>query len=119
MDNTFDALTKSFDKIFVTTAQNILGSDIKFCKWSFLFTSIGVGLSMLINSFYLIKINNENNSIKNKLNLLLNNQKLIIEGNITIYDFIKNTDVINNNKNIQLQLKNNEEKEDYDFLYCN
>ena len=113
--DTLEVLSKSFDKLFVTTAQNI-----SVCKWSFIFTSIGVGLSMLINSFYLIKINNENNSIKNKLNLLLNNQKLIIEGNITIYDFIKNTDVINNNnKNTQLQLKNNEEKEDFDFLYCN
>ena len=119
MDNTLDILTKSFDKIFITTAQNILGSDIKFCKWSFLFTSIGVGLSMLINSFYLIKINNENNSIKNKLDLLLNNQKLIMEGNITIYDFIKNTDVINKNTQLQLQSKNNEETDDYDFLYCN
>ena len=110
MDNTLDALTKSFDKIFVTTVQNILGYDIKICKLSFIFTSIGIGLSVLINSFYLIKMKNENKLIQNKLDLLLNQQKVVIEGNITIYDFIKNT---------QLQLKNNEEKEDYDFLYCN
>ena len=50
--DTIDTLTKTFDKLFVTTAQNILGSDIKTCKWSFIFTSIGIGLSMLINSYY-------------------------------------------------------------------
>ena len=126
MDNTLDALTKSFDKLFVTTVQNILGSDIKVCKWSFIFTSIGIGLSVLINSFYLIKMNNENKLIKNKLDLLLNEQKVVMEGNITIYNFmtknIKNTDLINNNKEKYLQEMEKEkenELEGYDFLYCN
>lgn len=126
--DTIDTLTKTFDKLFVTTAQNILGSDIKICKWSFIFTSIGVGLSLLINSFYLIKMNNENQLIKNKVNLLLNEQKLIIEGNVIIYDFItknikynKNPDLIINNNKKYLQVKEKEtepESEDYDFLYC-
>jgi hypothetical protein len=126
--DSIDTLTKSFDKLFVTTAQNIFSADIKMCKWSFIFTSIGVGLSMLINSYYLIKINNENKLIKNKVNLLLNEQKLIIEGNVTIYDFvtknikkIKNPDLIINDKKKYLQVKEKEtepESEDYDFLYC-
>ena len=125
MDNTLDALTKSFDKLFVTTAQNILGSDIKICKWSFIFTSIGIGLSVLINSFYLFKMNNENKLIKNKLDLLLNEQKVVMEGNITIYDYItkniknikniKNTDLIINDK----EMEKENEVEEYDFLYCN
>ena len=77
---------------------------------SFIFTSIGIGLSLLINSFYLIKIKNENNLIKNKLNLLLNEQKLIIEGNISIYEFItkninaiKTTNLIINDKVLSLR----------------
>ena len=108
MDNTLDALTKSFDKLFVTTAQNILGSDIKICKWSFIFTSIGIGLSVLINSFYFVKMNNENKMLKNKLDLILNEQKFIMEGNLTIYDYItknikniKNTDLIINDKEME------------------
>ena len=130
--DTIDTLTKTFDKLFVTTAQNILGSDIKFCKMSFIFTSIGIGLSLLINSFYLIKIKNENNLIKNKLNLLLNEQTLIIQGNISIYEFItkninaiKNTNLIINDNNKYLQEIENKkesekdiETEGYDFLFC-
>ena len=125
--DTIDTLTKTFDKLFVTTAQNILGSDIKTCKWSFIFTSIGIGLSMLINSYYLIKINNENKLIKNKINLLLNEQKFIMEGNVTIYDFItknikniKNTElIINDNKKYLQEIENEKvtESESYDFLY--
>jgi hypothetical protein len=87
---TLDNLTKSFDKLVVTTIQNILGSDIKICKWGFIFTSIGIGINVLINSFYFIKMNYENNISKNKINLLLNENKIIIEGNITIYEIIKN-----------------------------
>ena len=119
MDNTLDTLTKSFDKLFVTTVQNILGSDIKVCKWSFIFTSIGIGFSVLINSFYLIKMNNENKLIKNKLDLLLNEQKVVMEGNITIYDFIskniKNTHLIINDK----EKEKEKETEEFEFLYCN
>jgi hypothetical protein len=119
--DTIDTLTKSFDKLFVTTVQNILGSDIKFCKLGFIFTSIGIGLSLLINSFYLIKINNENKLIKNKINLLLNEQKFIIEGNVTIHDFItkklKSVEITVYDKNICLQERDNE-AEGYDFLYC-
>ena len=120
MDNTLDTLTKSFDKLFVTTVQNILGSDIKVCKLSFIFTSIGIGLSVLINSFYLIKMNNENNLINNKINLLLKQQKVINEGNITIYDFIKknvkNNDLIIDENKTYLQFKDAQEGEGYDFL---
>lgn len=113
--DTLEVLSKSFDKLFVTTAQNI-----SVCKWSFIFTSIGVGLSMLINSFYLIKMNNENNLINNKINLLLKQQKVINEGNITIYDFIKknvkNNDLIIDENKTYLQFKDAEEGEGYDFL---
>jgi len=108
--DSIDTLTK----IFVTSAQNILGSDIKLCKLSFMFTSIGVGLSILINSFYLIKIKNENKLIKNKVNLLLNEQKLII------YDFITKN-IIDNKKCLHEKEKETEkdsETESYDFLYC-
>ena len=44
--DTLDNLTKSFDKLFVTTVQNILGANIEICKWSFVFTSIGVGINV-------------------------------------------------------------------------
>ena len=122
---TLDTLTKSFDKLFITTAQNILGSDIKICKWSFIFTSIGVGLGLIINSFYCFKIHNENKLIKNKLDLLLNNQKVIIEGNITIYEHMKNNikgvEITVHDKNIHLEEreieKDDSECEGYDLLY--
>jgi len=122
---TLDTLTKSFDKLFITTAQNILGSDIKICKWSFIFTSIGVGLGLIINSFYFFKIHNENKLIKNKLDLLLNNQKVIIEGNITIYEHMKNNikgvEITVHDKNIHLEEreieKDDSECEGYDLLY--
>jgi hypothetical protein len=123
--DTIDTLTKSFDNLILITAQNILGSDIKVCKLGFIFTSIGVGLSLLINSFYLIKMNNENKLIKNKINLLLNEQKVIIDGNITIYDFItknikNNNLIISDNKKYLQEIENEKvtESEDYDFLYC-
>ena len=119
--DTIDTLTKSFDKLFITTAQNILGSDIKICRWSFIFTSIGVGINILLNSFYFIKMNNENKMLKNKLDLVLNGQKVIIEGNITTYDFIKknlkSVEITVHDKNICLQKRDNE-AEGYDFLYC-
>jgi len=119
MDNTLDSLTKSFDKLFLTTIQNILGTNVEVCKWSFVFTSVGVGISMLINSFYFIKINNENNIIKDKVNLLLNENKLLLENNITLNEILKN----NNNKIISIfeknaSLKNDYEVCGYDFLYC-
>jgi uncharacterized membrane protein YgaE (UPF0421/DUF939 family) len=123
--DTLDTLTKSFDKLFITTVQNILGADIKICKWSFIVTSIGVGLSMIVNSFYLFKMNNENKLIKNKLDVLLNENKLILEDNITIHDFIKKNikgiEITVNDKNVYLQEsknENNNEIEGYDFLYC-
>lgn len=121
--DTLDTLTKSFDKLFITTAQNILGSDIKICKWCFFFTSIGVGINMLINSFYLFRMNNENKLIKNKLDLILREQKVIIEGNITTYDYIKNNmkglEITVHDKNIHLEkCETDNEIEGYDFLYC-
>lgn len=122
--DTLDTLTKSFDKLFITTIQNILGSDIKVCKWNFIFTSVGVGLGLLINSFYFFKMNNKNKLIKNKLDLLLNNQKVIMEENITIYNHIKNNmkgiEITVHDKNVCLQERENKidnEIEEYDFLY--
>ena len=121
--DTIDTLTKTFDKLFVTSVQNILGSDIKICRWSFIFTSIGVGINILLNSFYFIKMNNENKLLKNKLDTIINEQKFIIEGNITIYDFIKknlkSVEIPVHDKNIRLQEKEKDtEIEGYDFLYC-
>jgi hypothetical protein len=122
--DTIDTLTKSFDKLFITSAQNILGYDIKICKWSFIITSIGVGINILLNSFYFIKMNNENKMLKNRLDLVINEQKFIIESNITIYDFIKNNlkglEIKEHDKNVCLQEIENEndnEIESYDFLY--
>lgn len=127
--DTLGNLTKSFDKLVVTTIQNILGSDIKICKLGFIFTSISIGVNVLINSFYFIKMNNENNIIKNKINLLLNENKVIIEGNITIYEIIKNNtkkivSIIENTKSENTKsekntsLLNDIEVCDYDFLCC-
>jgi hypothetical protein len=121
--DTFDSLTKSFDKLFVTTVQNILGAEIKICKWSFMLTTIGVGINVLFNSFYFIKMNNENKLIKNKLDLLLNQNKLMFEDNITIHEFIKKNikgvEITINDKNVYLQKNenDNDEIESYDFLY--
>ena len=121
--DTFDSLTKSFDKLFVTTVQNILGAEIKICKWSFILTTIGLGINVLFNSFYFIKMNNENKLIKNKLDLLLNENKLMFEDNITIHEFIKKNikgvEITINDKNVYLQKNenDNDEIESYDFLY--
>ena len=124
-----DNFTKSFDNLFITTIQNILGSNLTICKWSFLFTSIGIGINVVINSFYLIKINNENNILKSKINLLLNETKLINENNITIYEILKKntlktdmlktdmlkTDLIIENKKFLL---NEYQELDYEYLYA-
>jgi len=122
--DTFGTLTNSIDKLFITTIQNILGSDIKVCKWNFIFTSFGVGLGLFINSFYFFKIHNENKLIQTKLDLLLNNQKVIIEGNITIYDHIKNNmkalEITLHDKNIHLEeikKDNDVEYKGFDLLY--
>ena len=117
--DTVDSLTKTFDKLVVTTLQNIFGSDIKICKWGFIFTSVGIGINLLVNSFYFMKINNENNIIKNKINLLINENKLILEGNITIYENIKtNTKKLDSLSIQNTDLLNDIEASDYDFLYC-
>jgi hypothetical protein len=121
---TFDSFARTFDKLFITTSQNIFGSDIKFCKWSFLFTAIGIGVNIIINSFYLIKLNNENKIIKNKINLLLYEQNVIIEDNISIHDFIKKNTKYNNliaedkeNSLLINEYKNEYKNDDeYDFL---
>ena len=117
--DTVDSLTKTFDKLVVTTIQNILGNNLEVCKWSFVFTSIGIGINILLNSFYFIKMNNENNIIKNKINLLINENKLLLEGNITIYENIKtNTKKLDSLSIKNTDLLNDIESSDYDFLYC-
>jgi len=116
--DTIDTLTKSFDKLFVTTAQNIIGSDIKVFKWTFVFTSVGIGINILLNSYYFTKISEQNKMFKNKLDLILNEQKVVIEGNITIYDCIKNIKHITQPPeeiNLLLQINENE-IEGYNFL---
>jgi CRISPR/Cas system CMR subunit Cmr4 (Cas7 group RAMP superfamily) len=127
---TLDSLTKSFDNLLITTLQNILRTNIEICKWSFLFTSIGVGINLLLNSFYFLKISNENNILKTKINLLINEQKVVIEGNITIYEFIKKNNLFVEDKTASLLVnecendnendnKNqNDNDNEYDFLHC-
>jgi hypothetical protein len=86
-------------------------------------TTIGLGINVLFNSFYFIKMNNENKLIKNKLDLLLNQNKLMFEDNITIHEFIKKNikgvEITINDKNVYLQKNenDNDEIESYDFLY--
>ena len=77
----------------------------------------------------MIKINNENNILKSKINLLLNENKLINENNITIYEILKKntlktdmlktdmlkTDLIIENKKILL---NEYQELDYEYLYA-
>ena len=108
---TLDNLTKSFDNLFMTTMQSILRTNIEVCKWSFLFTSVGVGINLLINSFYFNKLNNENNTLQTKINLLLNETKLISESNITIYEIIKR-----NTFKIDLVIENTKSVKDNDSL---
>jgi hypothetical protein len=108
---TLDNLTKSFDNLCITTVQNILGTNIKICKWSFLFTSVGVGINLLINSFYFNRLNNENNTLKTKINLLLNETKVINESNITICELLKR-----NTLKIDLVIENTKSVKDNDSL---
>jgi hypothetical protein len=108
---TLDSLTKSFDNLFITTFQNTLSTNIKFCKWSFLFTSLGVGINLLLNSFYFNKLSNENNILKTKINLLLNETKVINESNITIYELLKR-----NTLKIDLVIENTKSVKDNDSL---
>ncbi len=123
---TLNSLTKSFDNLLITTLQNILRTNIEICKWSFLFTSIGIGINLLLNSFYFLKISNENNILKTKINLLINEQKVVIEGNITIYEFIKKNNLFVEDKTASLLVnecendnKNqNDNDNEYDFLHC-
>jgi DNA-directed RNA polymerase len=114
---TLDSLTKSFDNLFMTTIQNMLRTNIEVCKWSFLFTSVGVGINLLINSFYLVKISNENNILKSKINLLLNETKLISESNITIYEIIRSNSFKLDSvvKNIKSEKDNDSIDDDIDY----
>ena len=102
-----DSLKNSFDKLFMITAQNVLGTNVEVCKWSFLFIAFGVA----INSYYLIKMSNDINISKTKINLLLNETKLITEGNITIYEIIKS-----NSNNLDLSIENKKSEKDTDLL---
>jgi hypothetical protein len=102
-----DSLKNSFDKLFMITAQNVLGTNVEVCKWSFLFIAFGVA----INSYYLIKMSNDINISKTKINLLLNESKIIIEGNITIYEIIKS-----NSNNLDLSIENKKSEKDTDLL---
>jgi|688.fasta_scaffold609759_1 hypothetical protein len=119
---TLDSLTKTFDNLFITTMQNILGTNIEICKWSFLFTSVGVGINVILNSFYFVKVSNENNILKSKINLLLNETKVINESNITIYEMLqKNTfkiDSLIKNTNYEKTYLLDDVVEDYCMPNC-
>ena len=102
-----DSLKNSFDKLFMITAQNVLGKNVEVCKWSFLFIAFGVA----INSYYLIKMSNDTNILNTKINLLLNKTTIIYESNITIYDIIKKISI-----NLDLSIENKKSEKDDDLL---
>ena len=66
---------------------------------------------LLINSFYFNRLNNENNTLKTKINLLLNETKVINESNITICELLKR-----NTLKIDLVIENTKSVKDNDSL---
>jgi hypothetical protein len=82
------------DKMFILTVQNI-GKNLKICKWSVMFSFFGITINLFLNSFIFIKIKNENESLNQKIKLLLNETNSILQNNVSINENIKNI-----NKNI-------------------
>jgi cell division protein FtsX len=82
------------DKMFILTVQNI-GKNLKICKWSIMFSFVGITINLFLNSFIFIKIKNENESLNQKIKLLLNETNVILQNNVSINDNIKSI-----NKNI-------------------
>jgi hypothetical protein len=77
------------DKMFILTVQNTIGKHLKICKWSVMFSFVGITINLFFNSFIFIKIKNENELLNQKIKLLLNETNLIVENNININENIK------------------------------
>ena len=77
------------DKMFILTVQNTIGKHLKICKWSVMFSFVGITINLFFNSFIFIKIKNENELLNQKVKLLLNETNLIVENNISINENIK------------------------------
>jgi hypothetical protein len=82
------------DKMFILTVQNI-GKNLKICKWSIMFSFVGITINLFLSSFIFIKIKNENESLNQKIKLLLNETNVILQNNVSINENIKSI-----NKNI-------------------
>lgn len=77
------------DKMFILTVQNMVGKHLKICKWSVMFSFVGITINLFFNSFIFIKIKNEHELLNQKIKLLLNETNLIVENNISINENIK------------------------------
>ena len=77
------------DKMFILTVQNTIGKHLKICKWSVMFSFVGITINLFFNSFMFIKIKNENELLNQKIKLLLNETNLIVQNNISINESIK------------------------------
>ena len=84
------------DKMFILTVQNTIGKHLKICKWSIMFSFVGITINLFFNSFIFIKIKNENELLNQKMKILLNETNLIVQNNISINENIKsiNTNLI-------------------------
>ena len=124
------------DKMFTLTLQNMVGKHLNICKWTFMFSFVGITINLFFNSFMFIKIKNENEFLNQKIKLLLNETNLIVENNININENIKSINknlisiiefkkfthkvisilnVNNNNENVNNK-ENDELDSNYDFL---
>ena len=124
------------DKMFTLTVQNMVGKHLNICKWTFMFSFVGITINLFFNSFMFIKIKNENELLNQKIKLLLNETNLIVENNININENIKSINknlisiiefkkfthkvisilnVNNNNENVNNK-ENDELDSNYDFL---
>ena len=124
------------DKMFTLTVQNMVGTHLNICKWTFMFSFVGITINLFFNSFMFIKIKNENELLNQKIKLLLNETNLIVENNININENIKSINknlisiiefkkfthkvisilnVNNNNENVNNK-ENDELDSNYDFL---
>lgn len=77
------------DKMFILTVQNTIGKHLKICKWSIMFSFVGITINLFFNSFIFIKIKNENELLNQKMKILLNETNLIVQNNISINENIK------------------------------
>ena len=77
------------DKMFTLTVQNMVGKHLNICKWTFMFSFVGITINLFFNSFIFIKIKNENELLNQKMKILLNETNLIVQNNISINENIK------------------------------